>query len=79
MDNHLVPLPPGVLAPDFTLRHTPRLTMSLRRLARDPIVLVFYPVAFEPVSREQLALYQEYLPRFEAFDAKLLGISADHV
>jgi peroxiredoxin len=78
MDNHLVPLPPGTVAPDFTLRETPWLTLSLHRLAGSPAILVFYPMAFEPVSREQLTLYQEFLPELESFGAKLLGISADH-
>jgi alkyl hydroperoxide reductase subunit AhpC len=36
-------------------------------------------MAFEPVSREQLTLYQEFLPQFEGFNAQLVGISVDHV
>jgi peroxiredoxin len=52
--------------------------VSLHRFAGYPTILVFYPVAFEPVSREQLTLYQEYMAQFEDFDAQLLGISADH-
>jgi peroxiredoxin len=78
MDNHLTPLPPGTLAPDFTLHQTPWLTLSLHRLAGYPTVLVFYPIAFEPVSREQLTLYQEFLPQFEELNARLVGISVDH-
>ena len=78
MDTHLIPLAPGTLAPDFTLRQTPWLTLSLHNLAHTPTILIFYPTAFEPVSREQLTLYQEFLPEFERFDAQLVGISADH-
>jgi peroxiredoxin (alkyl hydroperoxide reductase subunit C) len=75
MDEYLVPLRAGTAAPDFTLRRTRWQTHSLHRLAGH---LAFFPTAFEPVSREQLLLYQEYLPHFEALHGRLLGISADH-
>jgi peroxiredoxin len=44
-----------------------------------PVVLIFYPLDWEPVTREQLSLYQAYLPQFGQFDAFLLGISVDPV
>jgi peroxiredoxin len=78
MDDHLLPLVAGTPAPDFRLRQTPWLTLSLHRLTGHPIILVFFPTAFEPVSREQLMLYQEYLPQVEELHGQLLGISADH-
>ena len=78
MDDDLHPLAAGTVAPDFRLRRTPWSTLSLQRLAGQPIILVFFPTAFEPVSREQLVLYQEYLPQVEALHGQLLGISADH-
>jgi peroxiredoxin len=78
MDDHLLPLPVGTAAPDFRLRHTPWLTLALHRFAGHAVILVFFPTAFEPVSREQLMLYQEYLPQFEELHAQTLGISADY-
>jgi peroxiredoxin len=78
MDEPLLPLAVGTPAPNFRLRETPWSTLSLHRLAGQPIILVFFPAAFEPVSREQLMLYQEYLPQFDQLHGKLLGISADH-
>ena len=78
MDDDLVPLRAGTAAPDFTLRLTPWQTLSLHRLAGQPIILAFFPTAFEPVSREQLLLYQEYLPQVEELQGQLLGIAADH-
>jgi peroxiredoxin len=78
MDEHLVPLAVGTPAPDFRLRETPWSTLSLQRLVGQPIILVFFPAAFEPVSREQLVLYQEYLPQFDQLHGQLFGISADH-
>jgi peroxiredoxin len=78
MDDDLVPLRAGTAAPDFTLRRTAGQTLSLHRLAGQPIILAFFPTAFEPVSREQLLLYQEYLPQVEELQGQLLGIAADH-
>jgi peroxiredoxin len=79
MDQQLAPLAAGTPAPDFSLRHTPGSSLSLRRFAGRPVVLVFYPMAFEPVSEEQLTLYQEYLPEFDRLGAQVLGISTEHV
>ncbi|HEX6508507.1 MAG TPA: redoxin domain-containing protein [Chloroflexota bacterium] len=75
----LFPLPPGVRAPDFTLPHTLRQTLSLHTVHHSSVVLVFYPFDWEPVSREQLALYQDYLVEFDRLGASLLGISVDQV
>ena len=43
------------------------------------VVLAFYPMDWEPVSREQLTLYQAYADAFARLEASLLGISVDHV
>ena len=86
----LTPLPVGTLAPDFTLtqvvqgmKATTRQSRNLLRLARvgrgQALVLVFYPLDWEPVSREQLTLYQGYSDTFHSLGARLLGISCDHV
>jgi len=74
----LVPLSVGGVAPDFTLPRTSQATLALRSLHGDPVVLVFYPMDWEPVSREQLALYQDFADEFADFGAHLLGISIDH-
>jgi peroxiredoxin len=78
----LTPLLVGASAPDFSLPQTLHKNVALHNL-RGPhqrlTVLVFYPMDWEPVSREQLTLYQEYCEEFEGFGARLLGISTDHV
>ncbi|HEV2236824.1 MAG TPA: redoxin domain-containing protein [Ktedonobacterales bacterium] len=90
LDGRLAPLPVGVPAPDFQLpqvlvpTQTDALQRSrllrLRRLGRNQaLVLVFYPLDWEPVSREQLTLYQLYSDAFHRLGARLLGISTDHV
>jgi alkyl hydroperoxide reductase subunit AhpC len=42
-------------------------------------ILVFYPADWEPVSREQLVLYQDYIPEFARLGASLLAVSTDHI
>jgi peroxiredoxin len=53
--------------------------MSLRSLYGRCVVLAFYPLDWEPVSREQLVLYQSYASEFARLGACILGISVDHV
>jgi len=80
MDEHIVPLPPGTAAPDFTLRRAPFAWVSLADYrGRRRVILVFYPGDWEPVSREQLMLYQEYLPAWGRLQADLVGLSTDHL
>lgn len=76
---HLAPLLIGTLAPDFTLPQTHSARCTLHSLLGQPVVLVFYPLDWEPVSRDQLVLYQIFSREFEKLGARLLGISVDHV
>jgi peroxiredoxin len=75
----LAPLPVGTLAPDFALPQAPHGMVMLQGLDGRPVVLAFYPMDWEPVSREQLTLYQAYADAFGRLEASLLGISVDHV
>jgi peroxiredoxin len=43
------------------------------------VVLAFYPADWEPVSREQLMLYQEYALAFRNLRAVTIGISTDGI
>jgi peroxiredoxin (alkyl hydroperoxide reductase subunit C) len=79
MDELATPLPPGTSAPDFTLPCSPHASVSLEDFRGRRVVLAFYPSDWEPVSREQLALYQEYLPTFEDLRTEVVGISPDGV
>ncbi len=73
----LMPIPAGTVAPTFTLHRTPQTQLSLSSLRGNPVILVFYPLDWEPVSREQLTLYQEYAGEFARYGASLIGISVD--
>jgi peroxiredoxin len=72
-------LPPGTVAPEFTLHVTPDQTLSLSELRGRPVILAFYPADWSPVCGDQMALYNEILPEFQKFGAELLGASVDGV
>ena len=73
-----MPLKPGDEAPDFDLRshRGGRVRLSDFR-GRKNVVLAFHPLAFTPVCATQMKTYETELPRFEAADAVVLGISID--
>ena len=73
------PLAAGTIAPEFCLPSTADRQVSLGGFRGQPVVLVFYPADWEPLSAGQLAFYQEMLPEFERLGAVLLGISVDGV
>jgi peroxiredoxin len=79
LNGQIAPLSVGLLAPDLTLPHSAHVSVALHALSGHPVVLVFYPMDWEPVSREQLTLYQAYTDSFDRLGARLVGISCDHV
>jgi peroxiredoxin len=79
MDSRLLPLPRGTVAPEFTLPKSSHAVVSLADFRRRRVILVFYPADWEPVSRQQLVLYQEYLDEFVRLSAVPLAVSVDHV
>jgi peroxiredoxin len=68
---------PGAVTPEFILPSGPDKTLKLSQLRGRPVVLIFYPADWSPVCGDQVALYNELLPEFDAFGAQLLGISVD--
>lgn len=76
-DRQVAPLPIGTLAPDFTLPQTASIRIALHGLLGQPVVIVFYPMDWEPVSRDQLVLYQKFAHEIAQLGAHLLGISVD--
>ena len=73
------PLPAGTPAPDFTLPRAPDAQLRLADLRGHPVILLFYPADWSPVCGDEVALFNEILPEFERFAARLVGISVDGV
>ena len=71
------PLPEGTKAPDFTLPVAPDRKVSLSDFRGQAVILAFYPADWSPVCGDQMALYNEVLPEFQARHAQLLGVSVD--
>jgi peroxiredoxin len=67
----------GAPAPDFKLRDQDGEEVTLEDLKGQTSVLVFYPLDFSPVCTDQLSIYQELVPEFEARGVKLYGVSVD--
>jgi len=79
LNGRLAPLPVGIPAPDFSLPRTAHAHVALEGLRSNPVVLVFYPMDWKPISREQLKLYQDFGGDFATFGAQMLGVSTDHI
>ena len=64
--------------PTFNLESN-KFSISSDDLIGSPTILVFYPKNNTPVCSSQLALYNEVVPMFEKYQAKIYGISVDEV
>ncbi len=68
----------GQVAPDFSLRGPGGAPFTLSEFRGDKNVLVvFYPLAFSRICSHQLPDLQKALPRFDALDTVLFGVSVD--
>ena len=68
----------GQIAPEFRLKGPGGQFVPLSEYrGRNPVVLVFYPLAFSPVCSHQLPAIQKELARISARGAVVLGISVD--
>jgi peroxiredoxin len=67
----------GTDAPGFRLKATPDQLLSFDELKGSPVILAFYPADWSPVCGDEMTLFNEVLPEFEKYGAKLAGISVD--
>lgn len=70
----------GDIAPDFTLsdQHGEELTLS-ELVAEQPVVLVFFPLAFSGICTGELCELRDNIGIFGDARVRLLGISVDSV
>jgi thioredoxin-dependent peroxiredoxin len=69
----------GDLAPDFTLDRDGGESITLSSLRGRKVVLYFYPKDDTPGCTIQACDFRDSLPRFDAVNTAVLGVSADHV
>ncbi|HEY6866779.1 MAG TPA: redoxin domain-containing protein, partial [Candidatus Eisenbacteria bacterium] len=68
----------GQTAPEFRLRGPGGQFVSLSEYrGKKNVVVVFFPLAFSPVCSHQLPEVEKVVPRLEALDAVVLGVSVD--
>jgi peroxiredoxin len=73
------PLAPGTAAPEFTLPDAAGRPVSLAEFRGKPVVVVFYPLDWNPRCGRQLDLYQQELDELGDGVTRLIGISVDSV
>ena len=61
----------GVEAPEFALNSTPDQKVRLSDFRGRTLIMAFYPADWSPVCPDQIALYNEILPAFNALGADL--------
>jgi len=68
----------GQMAPEFKLKGPGGQIISLSEYrGRNPVVLVFYPLAFSPVCSHQLPAIEREIARITAREGVVLGVSVD--
>ncbi|NMB61728.1 MAG: redoxin domain-containing protein [Chloroflexi bacterium] len=69
----------GQHAPDFTLPSHLDEDVTLSSFRGKTVVMAFFPRAWTPVCSGQIPSYQVFLPKYEALNVQMLGLSIDHV
>lgn len=67
----------GNLAPDFKLPSSNGKSVALSDFRGRSVVLYFYPQDDTPGCTKEACSFRDNLPRFEKFDAVILGVSKD--
>src|SRR5688500_3222556 len=73
-----MPLQPGDAAPDVTLPATDHTPVSLAALWREqPLVLMFFPLAFTSTCTEQLCTLRDDLGAYTGLRGRVAAVSVD--
>ncbi len=75
----LKPLEPGMPAPDFTLPADDGAAFTLSAHRGRPVVLYFYAQDDTETCTRQACEFRDAMPRFDAADALVVGVSPDSV
>jgi len=72
-----MPLEIGQLAPDFTLFDSEKKEITLSELKGQPVLLLFFPLAFTSVCTTELCSIRDNISWYNNINAKVFGISVD--
>jgi glutaredoxin-dependent peroxiredoxin len=67
----------GQVAPDFTLFDTEKNKVSLSSFKGQPVVILFFPLAFTGVCTAELCSVRDNISQYNAINAQVLAISVD--
>ncbi len=67
----------GDAAPHFTLPNTTNEPVSLESFRGQPVVVLFFPLAFTGVCTAELCTMRDNMGKYNASNAQVLGISVD--
>ncbi|OSZ76842.1 peroxiredoxin [Chitinophagaceae bacterium IBVUCB2] len=67
----------GQTAPDFTLFDSEKKQITLSELKGQPILLLFFPLAFTSTCTEELCSVRDNINWYNNINAKVFGISVD--
>lgn len=67
----------GDKAPEFTLKDSEGNDVSLADFKGNPVVVLFFPLAFTGVCTKELCTVRDDISTYEKLSAKVLGISVD--
>lgn len=70
-------LQPGQPAPDFTLFDSDKNPVTLSELKGQPVVLLFFPLAFTSVCTAELCRVRDQIADYNKINARVMGISVD--
>ena len=69
----------GQAAPDFTLFSSEKQRVALSALKGQPVVLLFFPLAFTKTCTHELCSVRDHITVYNQLTAKVFGISVDSV
>lgn len=73
-----MPVDVNVKAPEFELMsHQGDSVKLAEKLAKGPVVLAFFPLAFTGVCTEEMCEFRDVMNEFSSVDAQVLGVSVD--
>ncbi|MEI2739899.1 MAG: redoxin domain-containing protein [Chitinophagaceae bacterium] len=67
----------GEAAPDFTLYDSEKNKITLSELKGQPVLLLFFPLAFTSVCTKELCSVRDHIGWYNNVNAKVFGISVD--